>query len=458
MAASVSRQGKGVLKMANPQMSSKGIEVFFSYSHKDEGLRDKLETHLSILKHRGLISAWHDRRIDAGEEWEGKIDEHLNSAQIILRLISSDFLASSYCYDIEMKRAMERHDSGEARVIPIILRHVLWKGSPFSKLLALPTNGEPIEGGNWRSIDEAFADVAKGLEKAIKSFEPKNNDSDTGTVPKNNGIKTIIVDQMHRGDFATISEAMAAATPGSRILVHSGVYDEGLVIDKPLEIMGDGNLGDVIVRADGKNTVLFKATRGKISNMMLRQNGGGMWYCVDIVQGCLELVDCDITSDSLACVAVHGNAYPKISKTKIHDGKAEGIFVYENGQGVIEDNEIYGNVSFGVVIKQGGNPTLKYNKIHDGKHVGIYVYENGRGIIEDNDIYDNAWGGIDILNGGNPIIRLNRINRNSLWAIWISKKGAGTIEDNDLRNNSSGALKISDDSKSLPICSRNLEK
>ncbi|MGB7571583.1 MAG: right-handed parallel beta-helix repeat-containing protein [Methanothrix sp.] len=124
--------------------------------------------------------------------------------------------------------------------------------------------------------------------------------------------------------------------------------------------------------------------------------------------------------------------------------------------GVIEDNEIYGNVSDGVVIKEG-NPTLKNNKIHDGKHVGILVSENGRGVIEDNDIYDNAWGGIDIV-GGNPIIRLNRINKNRLCAIWISGECAGTIEDNDLRNNSSGALIISKDSKFLGISSRNLEK
>ncbi len=141
--------------MANTQVPSEGIEVFFSYSHKDEELRDELEKHLSILKHRGLISAWHDRKIGAGEEWKGEIDEHLNSAQIILLLISSDFLASKYCYDIEMTRAMERHDSGEARVIPIILRHAYWKGSPFSKLQALPTNAEPVKDGNWRSIDAA---------------------------------------------------------------------------------------------------------------------------------------------------------------------------------------------------------------------------------------------------------------------------------------------------------------
>ena len=260
--------------MANTQMPSKGIEVFFSYSHKDEELRDELEKHLSILKYRGLITAWYDRKIGAGEEWKGELDGHLNSAQIILLLISSDFLASMYCYDIEMRRAMERHNSGEARVIPIILRHAYWKGSPFSMLQALPTNAEPVKDGNWRSIDAAFKDVAEGLEKVINDFNPKNIESDTSRISSNNGPKTIIVDQMHRGDFITITDAIAAATPGSRISIRSGVYDEGLIIDKPLEIVGDGKPGEVVIRATGKDTILFKTVRGKISNLFLRQMGG----------------------------------------------------------------------------------------------------------------------------------------------------------------------------------------
>ena len=88
---------KWCCKMANGQISSEGIEVFISYSHKDEELRDELEKHLSILKHLKLISTWNDRKIGAGEEWKGQIDEHLNSAQIILLLISADFFASEYC-------------------------------------------------------------------------------------------------------------------------------------------------------------------------------------------------------------------------------------------------------------------------------------------------------------------------------------------------------------------------
>lgn len=118
------------------------IEVFTSYSHKDENLCDELDSHLSSLKRQGVIDNWYDRKIGPGKEWYGQIDEHINSAHIILLLVSSDFLSSDYCYDIEMKRALERHKSKQARVIPIILRPVDWKGCPFEKLQALPTDAE----------------------------------------------------------------------------------------------------------------------------------------------------------------------------------------------------------------------------------------------------------------------------------------------------------------------------
>lgn len=147
------------------------IEVFFSYSHKDEGLRDKLVNHLSILKRKNIICDWYDRDITAGTEWEGQIDEHLESSQVILLLISADFLASDYCYDIELKRAMKRHESGEARVIPIILRDVDWKGADFGKLQALPKNAKPVT--SWNNEDEAFTDVAKGIRKAVDELKKK---------------------------------------------------------------------------------------------------------------------------------------------------------------------------------------------------------------------------------------------------------------------------------------------
>jgi hypothetical protein len=141
------------------------MEVFFSYAHEDEVLRDELAKHLRLLERQQVIKSWYDRKITAGSEWRNAIDEHLESADIILLLISSDFLDSDYCYDIELKRALERHESNEARVIPIILRSVAWRDAPFSWLTALPTDGKPVK--SWNDPDEAFTDVVEGIKWAI---------------------------------------------------------------------------------------------------------------------------------------------------------------------------------------------------------------------------------------------------------------------------------------------------
>lgn len=150
------------------------FEIFNCYSHSDDELRLDLDKHLSSLKREGRISNWCDRKIGPGKDWEGQIDEHINTAHIILLLVSSDFLSSEYCYDIEMKRALERHQAGEAIVIPVILRPVDWEKCPFGKLQALPTNAEPITRCSNR--DEGFLDVAKGIRSICEEIERKDID------------------------------------------------------------------------------------------------------------------------------------------------------------------------------------------------------------------------------------------------------------------------------------------
>ncbi len=145
------------------------MQVFYSYSHLDEALRDKLETHLATLKRNKIIAGWHDRAITAGSEWAKAIDHNLARADIILLLISADFLASDYCYDIELKQAMERHQTGEARVIPIILRPCDWQDTPFGQLQALPKNAKALT--TWDNQDEAFLDVVGGIKKAIAALQ-----------------------------------------------------------------------------------------------------------------------------------------------------------------------------------------------------------------------------------------------------------------------------------------------
>ncbi|MFS0825408.1 TIR domain-containing protein [Pseudomonas phoenicis] len=143
-------------------------KLFFSYCHVDEPLRDQLEIQLAMLKRQGVIETWHDRRIGAGQEIDASIDEHINSDEIILLLVSPDFIASNYCYDIEIKRSMERHDAKEAIVIPVILRPCDWHHAPFGKILGTPRDGKPVT--LWPDRDEAFLQVAKEVRKAAERW------------------------------------------------------------------------------------------------------------------------------------------------------------------------------------------------------------------------------------------------------------------------------------------------
>lgn len=145
------------------------VRVFISYSHRDEDLRREMDTHLRGLQRQGLVEVWHDRKINPGEEWAGRIDEELGRSQIIVLLISADFIASDYCHEIEMTRALKMHEAGVARVVPVILRDCYWEGEAFSKLQALPSEAKALT--NWPNRDSAWLDVVRGIVRAIRQLD-----------------------------------------------------------------------------------------------------------------------------------------------------------------------------------------------------------------------------------------------------------------------------------------------
>ena len=157
----------------------KPLEIFCCYAHEDEALLNKLKTHLKPLQWQGLIDVWHDRDISAGTQWEQEINKHLDEADIILLLVSPDFIASDYCYNIEIKRALERDKRKEARVIPIILRPVDWQ-NVLGKLQALPTDGTPVIDRSWHSSDEALYIVAQGIRKVVEELKMQSPDISSG--------------------------------------------------------------------------------------------------------------------------------------------------------------------------------------------------------------------------------------------------------------------------------------
>lgn len=142
-------------------------KIFISYSHKDENHRKDLGTHLASLERQGKVTIWHDRVIKAGDDWKGEIHQNLEDSDIVLLLISSDFIASNYCFDVEMTRALELHRTGSAVVIPIILRHCSWKELEFSKLQATPKDAKPVS--QWEDKDEAWLDVIESIKGKLKA-------------------------------------------------------------------------------------------------------------------------------------------------------------------------------------------------------------------------------------------------------------------------------------------------
>lgn len=156
----VSRGFGGTVGLTSPRGTG-ALKVFISYSHKDEDFKDNLVKHLSPLKRLGLVEEWHDRKISAGDEWDKVISGNLEEANIILLLVSIDFITSKYCYEIELERALERHAKKEAVVIPIVVRNCLWRHTPFAKLQALPKDAKAIS--SWLDRDDAFTTVSESI-------------------------------------------------------------------------------------------------------------------------------------------------------------------------------------------------------------------------------------------------------------------------------------------------------
>src|SRR6266702_2583965 len=148
-----------------PTMTKEPIEIFCCYAREDESLLHELRKHLKLLQYQGLITIWSDMDTSPGENWEEKSSERLNTASFILLLVSPDFLQSDYCYKMQMMRALERRDQGEAYVIPIILRSCGWEQTPLGKIKALPldknSDAKPVK--NWDSLDDAFVNILNEL-------------------------------------------------------------------------------------------------------------------------------------------------------------------------------------------------------------------------------------------------------------------------------------------------------
>jgi len=508
-------------------------------------LSARLEGEIRTVTGDDSFTIFQDRRnIQVGQNWLERINQALDSVTLLIAILTPSFFRSDYClaemqHFLEQEEKLKRNDL----IIPIYYVDVLglngnehgpnslfdvirsrqfydWRELRFESLDSAQTRralnrlAVQIRDALDRFAKTSPAESAKSLRMApannqrVADAQPYETSQPARPVEQTTqtdnvlnqpaGISeppTLVVDSL-RGPYTTLASAISVANAGDRVLVRPGIYEEGLVMDKPLEIIGQGKRDEILIDAAGTNALAFRTTLGRVTNLTLRQFGGGDYFAVDIGQGRLTLENCRIESNSLAGIAIHGDgADPIIRNNLIHRCRQSGVVVFDNGRGTLEENDIADNAVCGVVIRAGGNPVLRGNQIHDNRQggvqtergalgrieendifknqcegivikdqgnpfvrlntiykntkAGIYVYDQGQGTLEGNEIHDNQNSGVAIRTQGNPIVQRNRITKNNGKGVWCNNNAMGAVENNDLRGNNFGAFWKSDDSTTL---------
>jgi parallel beta-helix repeat protein len=451
--------------------------VRFNDQHDDGQLtqfRERLSAEVRVQTGEEFPIFQDRNDITWGQAWQQRIDETLDEVTLLIVIITPSFFRSPACRK-EVERFLEREHklARQDLILPVYYVDAQELNDSQSrdkdelaKILA------SRQFADWRELRfEPFTSpaVRKALAKLATRMRenfwrlPAEDSFSLGERIKAGGLKTgaanaiptvkatarvepptHVVDPYQRGNFVAIAEAIEKAKPGDRILVRPGLYTEGLVIDKPLEILGDGPVEDVEVKVQDNDAIVFKANIGRIANLTIRQIGGdGKYNAVDITQGRLDLEGCDISSESQACVLIRNGADPRLRRNRIHDGSAEGVMIYDDTRATLEDNEIFDNADDGVTVMDGSNPTLRRNQIHDNDSFGVNC-NDGSGIFEDNDIASNAGSGMIVQYGSNPVARRNKIHDNGECGVHATGPGRGLFEDNEISGNRFGGFAVSE--------------
>jgi parallel beta-helix repeat protein len=385
--------------------------VFISYSRTDRPYVEKLAAHLS----RAGIPVWYDYEIVAGDRFASVLQAQIDTCAAFLVVLTPASVESAWVYR-EVSHAIHR----EKRVLPLLLQ----KCDPHLLLSGLH-----------------HEDVTRGqlpTDRLVTQLRTLTGAPAAHPVSKNTSRqKAYVVDPYGRGDFTSISAAMSAARAGDRVLVRPGRYYESLKVDRDLEIIGDGPVGDIVIDMKDDFTLYFDANGGRVANLTFRQIGGRKdgWAAVQVGAGRLKLEGCHITSVSAAAVSISADAQLRDNHIKL--GRA-GVYVY--GTATLENNTITRTEGWGVHVSPQASATVRRNRVEGTQSDGISI--SGKGILEDNVITGNRHYGVSIMADGYATLRRNTISANGMQAVHVEPGGGGLFEDNDLRGNAQGVWAV----------------
>ncbi len=259
----------------------------------------------------------------------------------------------------------------------------------------------------------------------------------------------LIVSAGGDGTHRTITDALRAAAPGAEVRIRPGVYREGIVLKQAVSLVGEGPVEQIIVENDQGNCLLMAADRATVRGLTLRGAAGRhgrLFYTVDIPRGCLVLEGCDISSDSLACIAIHGNGTnPTIRLCKVHDSsEGGGVLIWEQAGGTIEHCDICANKFAGIELKQGSTTVVRNCRLHGSREGGgLFITEQGRGTFEACDIFGNKLAGVGISRGSSPVVRNCKVHDSTTGGgVFVTEQGSGTVERCDLYGNKFAGVEV----------------
>lgn len=256
--------------------------------------------------------------------------------------------------------------------------------------------------------------------------------SSTASASSPTGAASVVVSARGDGDYTSITDALAGVAQGARVVVRPGLYAEAVVLDRRIELVGDGPREDIVIRGEGASCLRASADDARVSGVTLRgaARGDAAFFAVEILRGRLLLEDCDITSDTLSCVAVHGpESAPLIRRCRIHDGADSGLYFFDGARGAVEDCEVYGNANVGVAITGRADPVIRRSRIYGGKNAGLVAWQDASGLVEECEIYGNRLAGLGASEGAKLTARACRIHEGENPGVLIHSEGEAVLED-----------------------------
>jgi F-box protein 11 len=434
--------------------------AFISYAHLDDRDTNKITTWYRCLAAKvtqltGALFPVHCDRdfIGPGQDWAKEILNHLRRSMFLMPIVSPRFFGSDYCrFEVDQFLQFERRRGRSELIIPFYYEEASALSDPNlggDLLVSMVKQRQYVDLRVLREMDtdsEAFTSlvdrVADSIAGTIRRMLAEGPMSEARAAPER---PQRLVDASVPGQAASVAAAIAEAKPGDRIVVRPGLYRESIVIDKPLELIGEGEVGEIVIEGCGADTLVFDAPHGRITNLTLRQltSEESAAHCLVIRAG-RPLVDgCVITSQSLSCVSVRGKADPVLRQNTIVHGAQFGVVVQDDASGLLEDNEIDDHRIANLLIRDQADPTVRGNRISRGATFGLAIRDKSCSLIEDNDITDCDNVVVSIADDAMPTLRRNRVCGGRLFGVSIQGRAQPLLDGNEVAGHANCGVEIS---------------